>query len=311
MNKPTLGGVTMGWNVIENDYCLIESLECMFELCDEVSIAYGGTDGTIKLVVDWIVSKNDEKKIHSYLITEDEWKRQQGREKLSYFSNKAIDLLTTDFEYYQQADEVTHQSSFPYIREAIESGDDAFLVHRLNCWASPYHVLQVEQNRKPVSTEVIRLARKGHYCIGDAESLGASSVSDTVYPIRMYHYGFVRDKHKHLNKIVTMQRDIFLMDYDKRVHDCEDGFDCWKWGFLPTDIYPIQEPLPKFIQDWAADREPQVFRDTEHGLDMAMMYLKHIKHDEDFSIFRYPMIAILHAANREVYRVKETLKNPD
>lgn len=274
----TLGGVSFCWNAIEQDYNIIECLECLFELCDEVSVSYGGTDGTIHLIHQWIFSKNRSKTIHAYYITEEEWHSQQGREKLSYFSNKAIELLKTDYVYYQQGDECTHESSFPFIRQAIEEGQEGFMVTRFNLWASPYSMLEVPQNRKPCSTEVIRLTKTKYRCIGDAESIGIHDWPNVVsfkylHDIRIYHVGFVRDKYKHLTKIKHIQEKVFLWDVDKRIHDNTDGFSPWKWGFTPKDVVPIKEKLPKFIAEWAEERCYDPFEMTVEGYAMAKEYL--------------------------------------
>src|SRR5687768_1206772 len=120
----TLGGSTFAWNAIKQDYNIIETLECLYALCDEVAIVAGGTDGTVQLVSDWLgktYNRQDQGApvIHFYEVGEKEWKQQQGREKLSYFSNIAIEHLQTDWNFYLQADEILHEDSFPYVRAAI------------------------------------------------------------------------------------------------------------------------------------------------------------------------------------------------
>lgn len=255
----TLGGSTMVWNGISQDYCFIETLECLHELCDQVSVVFGGDDGTAEKIFAWHDFKRSSKIILIH-IDKEEWLSQQGREKLSYFSNMAIDKLTTDYNFYLQCDEICHESSFPFIRQAIEEDQEGSMVTRFNLWSSPYKMLNVAQNRKPCSTEVLRLAKTKYHCVGDAESIGIPDwpqvVSFKYLPeIRIYHVGFVRDKYKHLTKIKHMQEEVFLWEVDKRIHDNKDGFDCWKWGFTPEDVIPIPETLPKFIQQWAKERE--------------------------------------------------------
>jgi len=266
----TLGGSSFVYNGISQDYSFIETFNCIYELCDQISIAYGGTDGTNEEVYNWIRSlPSPLKPIFLYPISEEEWASQQGREKLSYFSNKAIDNLTSDYNLYVQSDECVHESCANAIRQAIETDEESFFCHRLNCWASSYTVLNVSNERKPVSTHVIRLAKTKYRCVGDAESLGLmpSASPDFLNDIRIYHTGFVRDKHKHLVKIKHIQEDIFLFgEADKRIHDCVDGFDCWKFGFSPADVEPIQEKLPKFIQQWASEREVDPFKSSDEQL---------------------------------------------
>lgn len=256
----TLGGSTFVWNGVSQDYCFMETIKCLCELCDEVSIVCGGNDGTVERVLAWDNYREDGQKVFITIIEETLWKNEIGREKLSYFSNMAIEKLTTDYNFYLQCDEILHESSFPFIRQAIEEGQEGFMVTRFNLWSSPYKMLNVAQNRKPCSTEVLRLAKSNYRCVDDAESIGIPNwtqiVSFKYLPeIRIYHMGFVRDKYKHLTKIKHMQEEVFLWEVDKRIHDNKDGFDCWKWGFTPEDVIPITESLPKFIQQWAKERE--------------------------------------------------------
>lgn len=273
----TLGGATFTWNAIEQDYCIIETLNCLYELCDEMSVCYGGNDGTDKLISYWISSHN-KKPVRYRLINEKEWHRQEGREKLSFFSNIAIGLLQTEYTLYVQADEVVKESCAPFIRQAIETGEEAFMISRINCWQSAYSMLNVSQNRKPCSTEVIRLAKTKYRCVDDAESIGVPEVSLKFVPdIRIYHVGFVRDKHKHLTKIRHMQEKVFLWEVDKRIHDNTNGFDCWKWGFTPQDVVPIPEKLPKFIKQWADARIVDPFEPTEDGEVMAKEWMHHVQ----------------------------------
>jgi hypothetical protein len=275
----TLGGATMIYNGVSQDYSFIETLECLYECCDEIAIIYGGDDGTMDKINKWARSKDwNHKEIGSASISKEEWESQVGREKLSYFSNLAIDMLSSDYVLYLQADEVLHENCFDAVRDAITHDHESIMCTRYNLWASPYMMLDVEQSRKPCSTEVIRLAKTKYRCVGDAESLGGMTQCEIGYlpHIRIYHNGFVRDKHKHIDKIIHMQRDVFQMDYDKRVHDCEDGFDPWKFGFTPDDVVPIIEALPKFMKEWASERRYNPFKITPHGYSMAVIFIKHV-----------------------------------
>lgn len=258
-----LGGSTFAWNAIKQDYCLIETLECLYALCDEVSIAFGGDDGTVQLVQDWIGRRFwGNKVISAIYISQEEWDAQKGREKLSYFSNLAIAMLSTDWNFYLQADEILHEDSFPYVRAAIEDPQaDGYLIRRLNLWKDPYHMLNVPQERKPVSTEVIRLAKTKFRCFDDAESLGVSGMVGILGDIdnmQIYHMGFVRDKVKHLEKIRHMQTEVFLWgDFDVKAKDCTE-FQPDRWFDPEKDLVPIPRTLPRFVQQWAQDRYPDI-----------------------------------------------------
>src|SRR5690606_173559 len=298
-NENTMVGATYAWYAISQDFCIIVTLECLNELCDSGVIVFGGTDGTPALILKWLEDKPNWKYLE---ISEDQWLSVKGREKLSHFSNIAIANLETDYVFYLQADEILHESCFESVRELINFGAESYMCKRINLWATPYHHLNVPQERKPVSTEIIRLAKREYRCVDDAESIGVPSCDiANVDAIRIYHMGFVRDKYKHLDKIIHMQKDVFLMDYDKRVHDCEDGFDPWKFGFTPKDIVPNFEPLPKFIQQWARDRAQDPFKHSDHGINMAKMYLDSIHYEDPlFKMMRYPDYGIVYSANAKI-----------
>lgn len=257
----TLGGSNFVWNGIRQDYNFIETLECLYALCDEISIAAGGDDGTWEEVYKWALLHSD-RRIHLYRISEGEWRSQVGREKLSYFSNIAIGLLTTEWNLYLQSDEILHEDSFDNVRQAIEMADEygvqAYFCRRLNLWKTPYHMLNVSQERKPCSTEVIRLARSIYRCVDDAESLGVPHVHipGGIDNILIYHMGFVRDPVKHLVKIAHMQKEVFLWgDYDEKAKNC-DRLEPDRWFDPEKDLIPIPRPLPKYIQKWAEERYP-------------------------------------------------------
>lgn len=268
-NKVTLGGASMIWNGIKQDYHIIETLDCLYELCDEVSVSAGGDDGTWDLVYKWALDHSD-RKIHLYRIGEHDWIGQVGREKLSYFSNIAIEALTTDWFIYVQADECLHEQDFTTIRNAVNEanyvvslGDnqiDALMVRRLNLWKTPLQMLNVEQARKPVSTEVIRLCRKHCRCIDDAESCAANNVViyGDIDDIQIWHTGFVRDPVKHLEKIRHMQTEVFLWgDFDVKAKDCTE-FQPDRWFDPEKDLIPVPHPLPKYIKQWTRERYPEL-----------------------------------------------------
>jgi hypothetical protein len=259
MNK-SLGGATFVWRNNDQDYHIKETLACLAELCDEVVVAAGGPDGTFEDVFIFIqemalFSKKWER-VTLISITQEMWDSQQGREKLSYFSNMCIERLTTDYVCYIQADEVLHESAFPYVREAIETGAEAFFVRRLNLWKTPMYMLDVPQERKPCSTEVIRLAKKKYRCIDDAESFGVPEcyVYGSIDLMTIFHTGFVRDGKKMLVKVKHMLTEVFGWSNDVRAENCETFIP--ERFFSDTDIVPIPKPLPKFIQQWAKERYP-------------------------------------------------------
>jgi hypothetical protein len=260
--KLTLGGATFVWRGNDQDYNFKETIDCLLDLCDQVSIAAGGTDGTWEDVVDHLSNHPMAHKATLWYIQEDDWNSQHGREKLSYFSNIAIDRLATDYVLYCQCDEVVHEDSEPYIRAAIETGHEAFWCQRLNLWKSPSLMLNVPQERKPCSTEVARLAKRNYRCIDDAESLGVNRedcyVMGDIANIQIFHMGFIRDPVKHLEKIRHVQVEVFqFADYDEKAKNC-DRLEPDRWFNPEVDLAPIPRPLPKYIQQWCRDRYPDL-----------------------------------------------------
>lgn len=259
----TLGGFSFVWRGNDQDYNFKETIRCLAELCDEVAIVAGGPDNTyeeVVLVVLEMLAKYPSKEFHTQMIDQKDWDAQVGREKLSYFSNKAADMLTSDWNIYVQADEIIHEDSYDNIRQAIEHENvEAYLVPRYNLWQDPYHILNVEQARKPCSTEVIRLAKKQYRCVDDAESiLAPAHVFGKIDTIEIFHLGFVRDKIKHLVKIENMLVNVFLHgETDQRATNC-DEFIPERWFDPAKDIIPIHKPLPKLIQQWAEERYPDI-----------------------------------------------------
>lgn len=261
-----LGGATFVWRGKDQDYNYRETIECLCELCDEVVIMAGGPDGTYWDCVEFTDSLTQfhHKRIVVSEISHKMWDEQQGREKLSYFSNMAIAKLDSEWVFYLQSDEVIHEDSFDNVRQAIEMADEygvqAYFCRRLNLWKDPYHMLNVPQERKPCSTEVIRLARSIYRCVDDAESLGVPHVHipGDIDNILIYHMGFVRDPVKHLEKIRHMQVEVFLWgDYDEKAKNC-DKLEPDRWFDPEKDLLPIPRPLPKFIQAWADERYPKI-----------------------------------------------------
>jgi hypothetical protein len=248
----TLGAVMFIHNGDEFDYNYRETIACMKAFADQVVVLdAGSTDGTAEVCA----SLADSKTKVACIPTED-WEAQKGRTKLSHFQNIAKDLLTTDYYFLLQADEVLHEKSFPSVRSAIASGHHAFVVSRINLWFDPRHQLNVPQDRKPCSTEVVRLAKTKYSSIDDGESISAPSASSRwLRDIRIYHMGFVREPSKMKQKCIHIQKSVFGMDYDKRL-DESDMFIPDRYFNRERDAVPIRENLPVFIQKWASERYP-------------------------------------------------------
>lgn len=247
----TVGGVTWAYNAISMDYCLSECVQALKECCDMVVVLdAGSTDGTAELVRSF-----QDDKTMVVLCDNEVWQSQQGQQKLSYFQNLAASFITSDYQLTIQADEILHERSYPFVRKAIETGGEAFLLNRINLWGSPYMQLDVPQERKPCSTGVVRLAKKHYQSYDDAEQIAAQFSTEFVDDIVVYHMGFVRHKPQMKLKSIHMQKEVFRFEnYDSKLDLCET-FNPYLW-FGEEDLKPIDEPLPKVIQAWAKERSP-------------------------------------------------------
>jgi len=244
----TLGGVTWVRNGWYYDYCFRESIQCLKELCDEVIIIDAGSDD----LTDRTVKQFEDQKTMVVCLGQDEWEKQKGKEKLAYFQNLALSFLSTDYYFLLQADEIIHEDSFPFIRQAIETREEGIVCSRINLWRDCNSYINVPESRQPCSTKVIRLAKTNHQSVDDGESIKAYSISKFVEDIRIYHYGFVRKVDIMKRKVINMQEGVFGVAHDPKL-DKSEVFD-WSLWFNESELSPIKEEHPKFIKEWIKTR---------------------------------------------------------
>lgn len=248
----TLGGTMFVRDGLRFDYCFVEAIKSLLDFCDKVVVVdAGSTDGTIPVLGE-LQSQNE--KLRVFLSDGYEWDKMPGKEKLVHYTDMAINLLDTDWNFYLQADEILHETSYPWIRRAITEDQEGFHVSRINLWKNPFMRLNIPQNRMPCSPIVLRLARSEFRSYGDAESLATNTCSDEyVDRIKIYHMGFVRKREVMKEKIINMQEKVFgMMGHDPKL-DGHETFQPNLW-FDDSELEPIKEPLPRLIQKWALDR---------------------------------------------------------
>lgn len=248
----TLGASIMFYNPESQDYCWREAIESIKALADEVVILEcGSTDGSVDLVKSYADSKTK-----VICLPNEEWSCRKGRYKLSELTNIAKSMLSSEWHFNIQADEVLDQNSFDAIREAIEQPEaEAFFCNRINMWADSKHYLDVADARKPVGTEIIRLAKTEYDSIDDAQSIHAPASWDYLNKINIFHMGFIRSKFVHNEKIRHMLVDVFGHgETDQKVAAMGNEFDCWV-HFSKEDVTPLEIPLPIYVQKWAEERD--------------------------------------------------------
>ena len=244
-----LAGTLFIRNGRELDYCFEAAIKSLQVFCNHVFVCEAGsTDDTFEVLKTLLDGKTT-----ILQCSKEQWNEQQGRQKLSYFSNIAIQYAQQqgyEYQFNLQGDEVIDPDSIPYIQRAIELGEEGYYVTRHNMWADAEHILNVPQSRKPVSTQIARLTKTCYRSVDDAESCLAPCSLDFINLIQVWHMGFIRDNQKHIVKIKEMQKNIFQFDnYDSRA-DLKPEFDWKDWGFTEKDLIKIHKPLPIYAKEW-------------------------------------------------------------
>lgn len=250
MNK--LCGISIVRNAVKYDYCIKEAILSLLGVCDYVIVGYvESDDGTLE-----ILKSIESGRLKILYLTEADWNMYNDKYRLSYITNIVLqeaDRLGFTYSLYVQADEVLSERSYEPIRKAMAEDQEAYMCSRINLWKSPYYYLDVPQERKPCSTEVIRLAKVNYRAVDDAENIGAP-VGNILYDdIVIYHMGFVRKREIMKSKIINMQQGVFAMEnYDAKLDQCEVfNPDLW---FSNNDLKIINQPLPELIKQWASER---------------------------------------------------------
>lgn len=246
----TLGGSLFIRDGEKFDYPYIQAIQSLKEFCDSVVVCVVPTeDGTLEKIIDAFVGRIDIR-----IINDLDWLRLHfhSKHRLSIFTNYAIEMLDTDYVFNLQGDEIVDPKSYSSIRKAVDEGAEGYLCKRINLWKDPYHQLNVPHYRKPCSTEILRLAKTCYRAYDDAESIAAPCESKYVDLIKIWHYGFVRKKEVHPEKIRHMQGQIFNTTPDAKLDGMKD-FEWDRW-FSEEDLLPVTEEHPPLIREWIATR---------------------------------------------------------
>lgn len=246
----TLGAFLMICEGEKWDYPYKEVIQSLCSFCDEVSVSViDGDDNTWDNVQELRLDYINLKVSYS---SRDIWDGIQGKEKLAAFQNLAASHLTTDYQLLCQADELIAPESYSYIRQAMEEGCEGYLCTRINLWKDAHHMLNVPHYRKPCSTEVNRLTKRGYESYDDGENIASPTNDKYLDKIIIWHYGFIRKKEVHPEKIRNMQRNIFLTEPDRKL----DGMGSFEWDrwFSESDLAPVTLEHPSHIREWISIR---------------------------------------------------------
>jgi len=260
---PTLGGSLFIRNAIQFDYCVSEALESLCAVCDQaVVVDASSTDGTVDILLD-VQKRNSNLQV----VTGANWECHEKFDRLRILADVAKSYLTTDWHFMLQADEVIHEDSFKHIRKAIQHPTNkSYMVRRCNLFGDLNHHLRydIEQEHKPCSDAVVRLATIENPAYGDAESLQVDPrwIEDYTGKITIFHYGFVRRDANLLDKTINMQSWFWGPNStpDSRVVDmAKKGMNRYEWELMKTRemLSPITMAHPKFAKAWAEERQQE------------------------------------------------------
>lgn len=249
--RKTLGAVIFTRDCIKFDYCFIESLECLLELCDQVSVVdVGSTDGTLEALYE-MQEKNYRLFVTS--VPDSDWhkNKDKGKERISIYQNLALAFLDTDYYILLQADEVIPEYYFSHIRSIIEYPVEGVCIGRINLWGDCNSYISVSDDRQPCSTKVVRIAKTKYRSYDDGESIAVPNPYTDI-TINIIHYGFVRKKEVMKAKVENMQAEVFGIDPDPKLYQ-SDVFDSTLW-FSGDDLSKLHIPHPKYMTQWIQAR---------------------------------------------------------
>lgn len=203
-----IGGTIIVHNAIEFDYCIEAAVESLLGVCENVLVFDGGsTDGTWGLLRSGF--KDPYNTCLLLTIRKGAWDIGAMGVGLSEMTNEARESLQSlsgerYFHINLQADEVIHEDDYPLIREYAKRGG-TYALNRLNFWMDAQHILPPEEK---VGSRIVRMAPSHISSVGDAQSLDPSGGFE-ITPIRIFHYGFIRNMGAFVAKSRGMQQAVF------------------------------------------------------------------------------------------------------
>lgn len=258
-----LGASLFIHNGLKYDYCLKESILSVLELCDEVIVLEADSEDDTLDFLHTMSKEHPKLKVYDHGI----WECATDFNRLSILGNQARELLSSEWHFMTQADEVLHESSFEVIKYLINKGDgfDRYGCRRINLFKDFNHHIRfdLEQNRKPCNDTIIRLGKKEVETYSDAESLvpGGRLSNKYIENLLIFHYGMVRKRDVLLDKAITMQGWFFAdtdgIDVDTRLIEQKEKYGVFKpeGFFQDADLAELRWSHPKFMDGWIKDRE--------------------------------------------------------
>lgn len=256
-----LGGSLFVRNAVELDYCVAEAASSLAAICDDVVVLdCQSTDETLDVLYE---ARKEWPNLR--VIEGGDWDCAPDYTRLSILADVAKSHLRTDWHFCLQADEVLHEDDFPAIRAATSQGLwDSFMCRRINFFGDTNHHVRfdIRAGDKPVSDVIFRLAKIKYGSFMDGETLKvnpATTSGEYLDKIRIFHYGFVRDEDRHVDKILSMQSWFWgpaSRPDDRAIKAKEEGraFD-WREYKSRDLLCEFRGTHPRFAEKWVLARQ--------------------------------------------------------
>lgn len=249
----SIGGAVCIRNGIELDFCWKQCVESLLPVCDQVVICDGeSTDGTQEEIREWL-KKEPKLKLCIY-----PWPNPKG--DINFWVNWlnfAREHLRTDWHFQLDADEILHENSYDEVRRFAREGKRRTArMTRYNFWGS---LTELIPNGHCLGKFVTRLAPVDVWLPSDGPHPdGAPAIrmaEDTS--IRIYHYGFLRDREAFFRKERKLQ-EYFFNSHDARL----EAMKAYEGNWMKTpNVMEWQSKLdryegshPKVIHEWLKAR---------------------------------------------------------
>ncbi len=213
----SISAFTLIKNMVKFDYPCIESINSVLPFVDEVIVNIGKSDdGTEELLQKEF---GQEEKV---ILFEQEWEdSSQGTTFFSNQTNNALGMCSSDWALYIQADEVLHEDDGVLLGKWIDRADrenaHGILFNYNHFAKDPWHVKKTYKDGFDFYDKEIRLFRNDNSMISFGDGQSFCFIEDFMdprgpqpamhrasrfieSPLQMYHYSYLRDKKKLLEK---------------------------------------------------------------------------------------------------------------
>lgn len=237
MNTPTITGITIIRNALQNGYPIAEVIQNLDQISQEIIIIDGhSTDGTYQ----YLQTLNNPK----IKLIQTHWQQGNNGQEFATITNQALQHATQQYIHYQQADEIYHPHHLQQIPQQLAQ-------HQPNTINYPIYHIRYDLNyhidpNSPTQayTHCIRTIKNhtnihSHY---DAYTFEGNTQPQITLPYPIYHIGYIFI-HNILNKIINHATHYYQTnpEYQTRAQKAQHYLTQLQQGTLqPTQTTKLQ-----------------------------------------------------------------------